>query len=156
MQVMTVHPPLAVIPDWGPSQTFISKQGGYKYVTDEYAALLATTWNKDLEEEREKSSDIVFDNILLNHRLDDQDPRYIRKSFRRDPKSRTEFLVKRTGRYRGKYRNDRRHHGRRGIKKRRMDIWNSGSNSFVSHALFNILRSSYLSCNIVCPILYPH
>ena len=103
LQVMTVHPPLAVIPDWGPSQTFISKQGGYKYVTDEYAALLATTWNKNMEEEREKTSDIVFDKVLLHHRLDDQDPRYPRKSLRRDPKSRTEFLEKKSGSYRGVY-----------------------------------------------------
>ena len=133
LQVMTVHPPLAVIPDWGPSQTFISKQGGYKYVTDEYAALLATTWNKDMEEEREKSSDIIFDKMFMNHRLDDQNPRFPTQSLRRDPKSRAELLVKRTGRNRGKYRNDRRHHGRRGILKRRMDIWDSGKNIKFEH-----------------------
>ena len=139
LQVMTVHPPLAVIPDWGPSQTFISKQGGYKYVTDEYAALLATTWNKNMEEEREKTSDIVFDKVLLHHRLDDQDPRYPRKSLRRDPKSRTEFLEKKSGSYRGVYSrlgrrtgmSDKTPHSRTGKKKimrRRQNIWESGKN----------------------------
>ena len=124
---MTVHPPLAVIPAWGPSQTFISKQGGYKYVTDEYAALLATTWNKDMEEEKEKTSDLNLDKVFENHRHDEPDPRYWRKSLRRDPKSRTEFLVKKKGSYRGDRRSDRRHYGRGGIKRRRIDVWDSGT-----------------------------
>ena len=32
---------------WGPSQTFISKVGGYKYVTDQYTALLSSIWGRE-------------------------------------------------------------------------------------------------------------
>ena len=63
---------------------------------------VGTTWNKEREdqekEEEEKSS-------LIHHRADESvlEPRYLRKPFRRDPKSRTELLVNRTGRYKGQY-----------------------------------------------------
>ena len=104
---MTVHPPLAVIPDWGPSLTFISKPGGYKYVTDQNAALQAHIWNKGVEEEEEeeKSSGLNREKILNNHRQFDNEyePWYPRRTFRRDPKSQNEFLLSRTGAYQGQY-----------------------------------------------------
>ena len=101
---MTVHPPLAVIPDWGPSLTFISKPGGYQYVTDHNAH----RWKKGVEEEEmEKSSGLNGEKILNNHRHHDTEPDtqfgYQRQIFRRDPKSQTEFLQSRTSPYRGKY-----------------------------------------------------
>ena len=98
---MTVHPPLAVIPDWGPSLTFISKPGGYKYVTDQNAALQAHTWNKRVEEEVEEEErdrqgmqlhgnwDRMKD--LLNPKQKDIEYNYQRLGRQRDPKTRTEF-----------------------------------------------------------------
>ena len=32
---------------WGPSMTFTSKVGGYKYVTDQYTALLSSIWGRE-------------------------------------------------------------------------------------------------------------
>ena len=42
---MTVSP--AGVEYWGPSQTFVSKVGGYRYVTDQYTALLSSIWGRD-------------------------------------------------------------------------------------------------------------
>ena len=105
---MTVHPPLAVIPDWGPSLTFISKPGGYKYVTDQYAALQASTWNKRVEEEmeRNKEEEEEMDRRNMqnkvpwegreNHKMSMTEDLYPRLGRQSDPKTRT-------GPYRGKY-----------------------------------------------------
>ena len=115
---MTVHPPLAMIPDWGPSLTFISKPGGYKYVTDQNAALQAHIWNKVVEEEEmEKSSGLNSKKILNNHQQHDNEyePGYPRRIFRRDPKSQTELLLSRTGPYQGQYSGIRK---RTGVRRR--------------------------------------
>lgn len=113
---MTVSPPLAHIPDWGPSLTFVSKPGGYKYVTDQYAALLASTWNKKEEETRrdreDRQNNVNWDRKenYKNHKqysdYDEEDmPEYTyhRMGHKRDPKARTEFLSSRTKPYRGQY-----------------------------------------------------
>ena len=44
---MTVRPAGVSGDYWGPSQTFISKTGGYKYVTDQYTALLSSIWGRE-------------------------------------------------------------------------------------------------------------
>ena len=122
---MTVHPPLAVIPDWGPSLTFISKPGGYKYVTDQYAALQASTWNKwqeeemernkedkkeEMERQRQSNDSWVMRGNYKNHKQYSEyedggmaDYTYPRLGRQRYPKSRTQFLPMRTGPYRGQY-----------------------------------------------------
>ena len=108
---MTVHPPLAVIPDWGPSLTFISKPGGYKYVTDQHAALQAHIWNKGVEEEveqeeeRDRQGMQVNDNWnrMKDHKQKDNEYNYQRLGRQRDPKTRTEFQPHRAGHQRGKY-----------------------------------------------------
>ena len=49
---MTVSP--GGVEYWGPSQTFVSKVGGYRYVTDQYTALLSSIWGREdhLEQRR--------------------------------------------------------------------------------------------------------
>merc|ERR1711892_1088892 len=55
----------------------------------------------------EKSSELNREKTLNNHIQHDNEPEpgfgYPRKIFQRDPKSRNEFLLSRTGPYRGKY-----------------------------------------------------
>jgi len=119
---MTVSPPLAHIPDWGPSLTFVSKPGGYKYVTDQYAALLATTWNKKEKETRwdiqDRKDNVSWDKkdnyqnhkAYFDHEVDkisynSKYPKYTyhRLGRQRDPKKRTEFIPNRTKPNKGQY-----------------------------------------------------
>ena len=53
---------------WGPSQTFISKVGGYKYVTDQYTALLSSIWGReDHLEHRRRDRMVRYPGETANH-----------------------------------------------------------------------------------------
>ena len=95
---MTVSPPLAKIPHLGPSHTFISKVGGYKYITDQYTALQSSLWglkDEDGTEKIQKSRHETDNTTFFGH------PRLGRQRY---SKSRTDFETQTRSPYAGHYR----------------------------------------------------
>ena len=64
---MTVSPAQAVSPYWGQSQTFVSKVGGYKYVTDQYTALLSSLWGMEDQGLRRKDRMVRYPPVQTYH-----------------------------------------------------------------------------------------